>query len=294
MKGTWKHEFAKVSGIRMHYVTQGEGKLLLLLHGFPDFWFVWRFQIPELAKHFRVVAPDLRGYNKTDKPEGIDNYKLNLLAGDILGLINALGEERATIIGHDWGGAISWSLAALNPEHADKLVILNAPHPNAYTIKARSTFKQLQKSWYVFFFQTPDIPEDVLSRNSFSFLKKMIRQSFTKKGAITEEDLKAYEKAWSQPGVLTAAINYYRANMNPSILFSQKTITFPKIVAPTLVIWGEQDVALSKDLIANTNEFVKSSYFIKYLPNCGHWAQLEEPNLVNKYILEFLEEKVAK
>ena len=294
MKGTWKHEFAKVNGIRMHYVTQGEGKLLLLLHGFPDFWFVWRFQIPELAKHFRVVAPDLRGYNKTDKPEGIDNYRLNILAGDILGLIDALGETRAMIVGHDWGGVVAWSFAAFNPDHTDKLVILNAPHPNAYTTKAKSIFRQLQKSWYVFFFQIPDIPEDVLSRNNFFFLKNMIRQSFTKKGVVTEEDLEAYEKAWSQSGALTASINYYRANMNPSILFSQKTITFPKIVVPTLVIWGEQDAALSKDLIVNTDEFVKSSYFIKYLPNCGHWVQLEEQKLVNKYILEFLEEKVAK
>jgi len=122
----------------------------------------------------------------------------------------------------------------------------------------------------------------------------MVQQSFTKRDTLTEEDLKLYEEAWSQPGALTAAMNYYRANMNPSILFSQKTITFPKIVVPTLVIWGEQDAALSKDLIVNTDEFVKSSYFIKYLPNCGHWVQLEEQKLVNKYILEFLEEKVAK
>jgi pimeloyl-ACP methyl ester carboxylesterase len=111
MKEAWKHDFVKADGIRMHYVTQGEGKLLLLLHGFPDFWYVWRFQIPELAKRYRVVAPDLRGYNETDKPEGVDNYRLNLLAGDISRLINALDEKRAIIVGHDWGGAVAWSLA---------------------------------------------------------------------------------------------------------------------------------------------------------------------------------------
>jgi len=294
MKETWKHEFAKVNGIRMHYVTQGEGKLLFLLHGFPDFWYVWRFQIPELATHFRVVAPDLRGYNKTDKPSGVENYRLNLLAGDILGLIDALGETRAMIVGHDWGGVVAWSFAAFNPDHTEKLVILNAPHPNAYTSRAKLSLRQLQKSWYVFFFQTPDVPEKVLSRNDYSFLKNMVKLSFVKKEALADEDLRLCAKTWSQPGALTAMMNYYRANMNPSILFSQKTITFPKIAAPTLVIWGEQDAALSKDLIANTNEFVKSSYFIKYLPNCGHWVQLEEPKLVNKYILEFLEEQVAK
>ncbi len=288
MKETWKHGFAKADEIRMHYVSQGEGKLLLLLHGFPDFWYLWRFQIPELAKHFRVVAPDLRGYNETDKPEGIDKYRLHLLAGDILGLIHALGEERAIIVGHDWGGVVAWSLAAFNPEATEKLVILNAPHSSAYAIKIKSSLRQLQKSWYVFFFQTADIPEEVLSRNNYSFLKSMLRSSFVKRDVLTDEDLKIYAKVWSKPGALTSAINYYRANMNPAILFSERTITFPKIRSPTLVIWGEKDAALSKDLIADTDEFVEASFSIRYLPNCGHWVQLEEPELVNKYICEFL------
>jgi len=288
MKETWKHGFVEADGIRMHYVTQGEGKLLLLLHGFPDFWYVWRFQIPELANHFRVVAPDLRGYNETDKPEGADKYRLNLLAGDILGLIHALGEKRAIIIGHDWGGAIAWSLAAFNPEATERLVILNAPHPNAYTAKTKGSLRQLQKSWYVFFFQTVDIPEEALSRNDYFFLKNMLRLSFVKKDSLTDADFKIYAEAWSKPGALTAAINYYRANMNPTILFSDRTIAFPKIKSPTLVIWGEQDAALSKDLIVDAQEFVDASYSIKHLPNCGHWVQLEEPEIVNRYILEFL------
>jgi len=288
MKETWKHGFVKANGIQMHYVTQGEGKLLFLLHGFPDFWYVWRFQIPELAKHFRVVAPDLRGYNETDKPEGVDKYRLNLLAGDILGLIHALGEKRAIIVGHDWGGAVAWCLAAFNPEVTERLVILNAPHPNAYTTRTKGLLRQLQKSWYVFFFQTADIPEEVSSRNDYFFLKNMIRLSLVKKDVLTDEDLRVYAEAWSKPGALTAAINYYRANMNPAILFSERTIVFPKIKSPTLIIWGEKDAALSKDLIANTDEFVDAPYSIEYLPNCGHWIQLEEPELVNKYILKFL------
>ena len=288
MKETWKHGFVKTDEIRMHYVTQGEGKLLLLLHGFPDFWYMWRFQIPELAKHFRVVAPDLRGCNETDKPEGVDKYRLNLLAGDILGLIHALGEKRAIIVGHDWGGAVAWSLAAFNPEVTERLVILNAPHPNAHTTSARSFLGQLQKSWYVFFFQTANIPEEVLSRNDYFFLKNMLRFSFVKQDALTDEDLKAYVEAWSKPGALTAALNYYRANLNPARMFSDRTIAFPKIKSPTLVIWGEKDVALSKYLIENLDEFVDAPHSIKYLPNCGHWVQLEEPELVNKHILEFL------
>ncbi|MGD8545354.1 MAG: alpha/beta hydrolase [Candidatus Bathyarchaeota archaeon] len=289
MKESWRHEFVNVDGLRMHYVTQGTGKLAILLHGFPDFWYVWRFQIPELAKHFRVVAPDLRGYNKTDKPGGAENYRLNSLAGDVLGLIKALNETRAIIIGHDWGGVIAWSFAAFNPEYTEKLVVLNAPHPNAYTNRTKDSFRQLQKSWYVFFFQIPCIPEEVLSRNDYSFLKSMVKLSFMNKEVLTDEDLKLHVEAWSQPGALTAMMNYYRMNMNPSILFSERTITFPRITMPTLVIWGEQDVALSKNLIKNIEEFVDAPYSIEYVPNCGHWVQLEQPTLVNKIIDEFLE-----
>lgn len=289
MKKPWKHEFIDVEGLRMHYVTQGTGKLLLLLHGFPDFWYVWRFQIPELANHFRVVAPDLRGYNKTDKPSGVENYSLNIIAGDVLGLIKALGETKAMIVGHDWGGVVAWSLAALNPEHTEKLVILNAPHPNAYTSRAKLSLRQLQKSWYVFFFQTPKIPEEVLSRDDYSFLKNMVKLSFVEKKALTNEDLRLYAKAWSQPGALTAMINYYRANLKPSILFSERKIAFPKITSPTFVIWGEQDVALSRSLIEDTEEFIAASYSIKYIPNCGHWVQLEKPRLVNECVYKFLE-----
>jgi len=235
-----------------------------------------------------VVAPDLRGYNKTDKPQGVDKYRLNLLARDIFELINALGEEQAILVGHDWGGAVAWSLSAFNPQAIEKLVILNAPHPNAYTARARRSLRQLQKSWYVFFFQMTELPEAVLSRNNYSFLKNMVRRSFVRKDVLTDNDLKAYEEAWSRPGALRAAINYYRANMHPSMLFSERTIAFPKVKAPTLVIWGEQDAALSKELTTNTEEFVAAPYSIKYLPDCGHWVQLEDPKVVNKHILKFL------
>nr|AQY61768.1 alpha/beta epoxide hydrolase [uncultured bacterium] len=283
-----KHEYVKVNGIKMHYVTQGKGKLLLLLHGFPDFWYVWRFQIPALAKHFRVVAPDLRGYNETDKPEGVENYRLDLLAKDILGLIKALGEEHAVVVGHDWGGIISWTLTAFNPQAVEKLVILNAPHPKAYMTRTKNSLRQLQKSWYVFFFQVANIPEKILSRNEFAFLKNMLIQSFVRRDLLTEEDLRIYVDAWSKSGALTSALNYYRANLNPDIIFSEKTVVFPKIKVPTLVIWGEKDVAISKDLIVNMEDFIEAPYSIKYFPECGHWVQLEEPELVRKHIEEFI------
>jgi len=283
-----KHCFVEVDEIRMHYVTQGKGKLLLLLHGFPDFWYVWRFQIPALARHFRVVAPDLRGYGETDKPDGIEKYRLNFLTSDVAGLVEALGENKALVVGHDWGGAIAWSLAAFNPKMVEKLVVLNAPHPNAYTNRIKDMLRQLQKSWYVFFFQTANIPELVLSRNNYAFLRNMLLNSLIKKDVMTDEDIEAYIDAWSKPGALTAAINYYRANMNPALLFSEKAVAFPKVRSPTMVIWGEQDVALSKDLIVGTDEFVDAAYHVKYFPQCGHWVQLEEPQLVNRHLIEFL------
>ncbi len=287
MAEDWKHQFANVDGLRMHYVTQGKGKLILLLHGFPDSWHLWRFQIPELAKHFRVVAPDLRGYNKTDKPIGVENYRLSILAGDVLKLIEALGETKATIIGHDWGGVLAWYFAAFNSNRTEKLVILNAPHPNAYINRAKNSFRQLQKSWYIFFFQIPDIPEKILSQNNYSFLRNMVKLSFVK-DVLTDEDQRLSVKAWSQPGALTAMLNYYRANLNPSILFSERPRAFPKIHAPTLIIWGEQDLALSKDLIKNMEEFVDAPHSLEYAAHSGHWVQLEQPEFVNKCILEFL------
>jgi len=288
MKESWEHGFVRVDGVRMHYVTFGKGRLLVLLHGFPDFWYVWRFQIPELAKHFRVVAPDLRGYNETDKPKGVDSYRLNFLGGDVLGLVRALGEERAVVVGHDWGGAVGWYLAAFHPEVVERLVVLNAPHPNAYTTRVKGLFGQLQKSWYVFFFQVPEVPEEVLSRDDFLFLKRMVQSSLVKKDVVTDEDLEEYEKAWAKPRALQAALNYYRANMNAAVLFSERVVVFPKVKSSTLVIWGERDVALSKDLIVGTEEYVEASCSVEYFPSCGHWVQLEEPEAVNRRILKFL------
>jgi pimeloyl-ACP methyl ester carboxylesterase len=290
MRGSIEHHFARVNGIRMHYVSQGHGKLLLLLHGFPDFWYVWRLQTPALAKNFRVVAPDLRGYNDTDKPIGVDNYRLHLLAGDVRGLIHALGEEQAFVVAHDWGGAVAWTLASFSPDAVGKLVVLNAPHPQAYTTKTSGSFKQLQKSWYVFFFQAPDIPEEVLRHNDFFFLKSMLTRSFSKKGVLKEEELQEYVAAWSKPGALTAMLNYYRANMSPHTLFLRRTPRFPKVSSPTLSLWGEKDVALSADLFADSREFVDAQYGVRRFPESGHWVQLEQPNLVNHHILDFLKE----
>ncbi len=270
---------------------------MILLHGFPDFWYSWRYQIPVLSESFRVVAPDLRGYNKSDKPEGVNNYHTSLLVQDITNLIEALGENEATIVGHDWGGSIAWNLAMIAPQKVSNLIIINCPHPVPLLEAFWSMrFQQLQKSWYVFFFQIPNVPEKILSRNNCQVLQKMLVGSFSDKKVLVKEDINSYIEAWSQPGALAASINYYRANWNPANILSMSEEyqvglikKFPKIKCPTLVIWGEKDIALDKSLTVGLEAYIENSFQIEYFPNFGHWIHNEAPDEVNRVILSFLD-----
>lgn len=290
-----EERFIATNGIKLHTMIVGSGKPLILLHGFPDFWYSWRKQIPVLSKDFRVIVPDLRGYNKSSKPEGVDNYSTSLLVKDILGLIEALGESKAVILAHDWGGHIAWNLAMMAPEKVSNLVIINCPHPVPLLEAFWSMrFQQLQKSWYVFFFQIPTIPEEILSRNNYEVLQRMILGSITKQ-AFEEGDMAKYIEAWSQPGSLTASINYYRANWNIRQIFSVKKEhqegfieRFPKIKCPTLVIWGEQDIALDRSLTYGLEEYIEGPYKIVFHPEYGHWVHIEASELVNNAIKSFL------
>jgi pimeloyl-ACP methyl ester carboxylesterase len=248
--------------------------------------------------HFKVVAPDLRGYNESDKPVGVSSYSNSVLVQDIKDLISALGQKKAIVVAHDWGGAIAWNLAMSAPEYVKKLVILNCPHPIALVEAFLSMrFRQLQKSWYIFFFQLQEVPEKVLSRNNCEFLKKLVVGSAVNRQAFSNEDIKKYTQAWLKPGALTASINYYRANMNlAQILMMPKeqqekfTRIFPKVKCPTLVIWGEDDAALDKSLTLGMEKYVEGPYEIKYIQNCGHWVQQEAPETVNRYMLDFLKD----
>lgn len=241
----------------------------------------------------------MRGYNESDKPAGVASYSTSLLVHDIRSLILTLGENKAVIVGHDWGGAVAWNLAMMAPEYVKKLVILNCPHPLALIQSYQlMNFRQLQRSWYVFFFQQPEIPEQVLSRDSFQFLKMMLVGSAVNKKAFNAEDIERFVEAWSKPGALTASINYYRANMNPAqTMIMPKgqldTISkrFPKVRSPTLVIWGEDDAALDKSLTLGMEKYVEGAFEIRYIQNCGHWVQQEAPEKVNQYLLEFLREE---
>lgn len=284
----WKHSFTNTNGIRMHYVEAGAGTPMVLLHGFPEFWYSWRYQIPDLAKYFHVVAPDMRGYNETDKPEGVENYKMSLLTADVLGLLRALGHEKAVIVGHDWGGAVAWSFATDYPQATERLIVMNCPHPAVFRQHILGgNLRQMQRSWYIFFFQLPEIPEALFSANNYALLRKAAYATAAKKGTFSEGDLNAYIEAMSKPGALTAAINYYRNLFRGDLPGSSATIS-----SPTLLIWGEEDIYLGKELTEGMQDYFSSRFDIKYIPRCGHWVQQEEPEPVNRYIKEFLSDLV--
>jgi pimeloyl-ACP methyl ester carboxylesterase len=283
---TWSHRDIITNGIRMHYVTQGEGPLVVLLHGFPEFWYSWRYQIPFLAEHgYKAVAPDLRGYNDTDKPR--IGYDMPTLLGDIAGLIRGLGQERAVIVGHDWGGVLAWFFAAYYPEMTERLIVLNAPHPLAMEREVRK-LRQLRKSWYVFAFQLPWLPEYMLLRNNANEVGRMLCGAALQKSAFPREITAKYQEAMSKPGAMTAALNYYRQLLHPSTRrFSKKT---PRITAPTLLIWGEHDIALDIGLTYDLEQWVENIQ-VRRLPDSGHWVQQEQPDKVNQLILEFLQQE---
>ncbi len=281
------HQQVEVNGVRLHFVEAGSGPLVLLLHGFPDFWFSWRFQIPTLAAAgFHVVAPDLRGYNQSAKPRGIAQYRLKILVDDVVGLIRHLGEQRATVVGHDWGGIIGWHLAIHHPKVLERVVILNAPHPAALMRELR-TFTQLRRSWYVFFFQLPWLAEAGFRAFSFGLLDRALRRDPLRKEAFTEEDIAAYKAAISQPGALTAAINYYRAAFWATM--RQGGWRGPRIVTRTLVRWGEKDRYLGTDLLNGLDQWVRDLR-VERIPDASHWVHIDAHERVNQLIIRFVRE----
>lgn len=279
-----KDEYCDVNGIKMHYVTEGEGPLVLLLHGFPQFWYAWRKIIPQLSQKFKVVAPDLRGYGETDKPQNISDYKLNNLSKDIVGLIKHLGYSKAFIVGHDWGGAIGWELALTHPEVVDKLVTINAPHPAKFAKAIRSNYKQMGRSWYMFFAQIPKLPEYLIGLNTGKFLKGIFRGQAVNKEAFPKEELQRYIDEYNKPGVIPASMHYYRA------AFRNRNNTPPRvqITTPTLVIWGEKDKALGKELTYDMDKLFSGPFKIEYLPDSSHWVLDDQPDKVVNLVKTFL------
>lgn len=296
-----KDKYVKVNGVRLHCVTAGKGPLILFLHGFPEFWYAWKNQLGEFGKDHLAVAPDLRGYNLSDKPGELDQYRMSYLVEDIRALADRFSRKRKfVLVGHDWGGAVAWSFAMAHPERLEKLVIVNAPHPGVFARLLSSDPAQQNASQYMLLFRSAQA-EKTLSDNHYALLVNIVLSAGLKSGAFTEQDKAAYLKAWSQPGALTGGLNYYRANrVGPpapgqgTAAKSSSTGNFEvdttklMVSVPTLVIWGEKDTALLTQNLAGLDEFVPQ-LTIKRIPEGSHWVIHEKPAEVNTTIRDFIQ-----
>jgi pimeloyl-ACP methyl ester carboxylesterase len=288
-----QHGNVDLGPVRLHLVEAGTGPLVVLLHGFPEFWYSWRRQIPALAAAgFRVVAPDMRGYNLSDKPRGLASYSGEALAGDIRGLVEALGEERAHVVGHDWGGQVTWQTAMRHPERVERIAILNVPHP-ARMIEGLRRPHQLVKSWYIFFFQLPRLAEAAFRMNDFAWPRRLLRDDPADEDAFSEDDIERYVEAWSQPRAVESMIDYYRSAVRDpaalrAFLGRGGSLGLRTVEAPTLVIWGEPDIALSSELAEPDRRWVPNLDRVVPLPGESHWVQNDAPERVNELLLDFL------
>lgn len=279
----WTHRKEVVNDVRLHWVEAGSGPPVLLLHGFPECWWMWRHQIRPLADAgFRVIAPDLRGYNLSDKPSGISAYRMERLVADVEGLIRATGQPRAHVVGHDWGGLIAWWLAMLSPERVHRLAVLNAPHPQVFRREIRMP-DQMLRSWYAAAVQVPIIPEAAIRANDFALLERVFRASTVRPGAFTDQDVRRYKEAAAQPGALTAMLNYYRAAARRS------TPRARRIEHPALLIWGKRDQALSLRNTYGLERWVPHIR-IERIAEASHWVAEEVPEKVNALLTGFLRE----
>jgi pimeloyl-ACP methyl ester carboxylesterase len=264
-------------------VEAGDGPPVVMLHGFPEFWYSWRHQLPALAAAgYRAVAPDLRGYNESDKPPGVASYRSDKLLGDMIGLIEGLGAGPAIVVGHDWGGVIAWLLVMRRPDLVWGLVVLNAPHPATFLRELRHA-RQLLRSWYMFFFQLPWFPEALIRFQDFRMLGHAFRAQPRHPGAFTPIDVRKYKEALAKPGALTAALNYYRAAFRYRREAEQG---FRPVRGPALVIWGERDGYLNPHVLDGLPGWAPDAQLVR-LPNASHWVQNDEPDTVNRLLVEF-------
>jgi epoxide hydrolase 4 len=273
----------RVNGVALNVVEAGpeDGPLVLLLHGFPEFWWGWRRQIPALARSgFRVVAVDQRGYNTSDKPLGVRAYALDVLAGDVVGLVESCGRRRASLVGHDWGGLVAWWTACRHPDHVDRLAVLNAPHPAAVGAYMRRHPSQVLRSHYVALFQIPALPEAALARRDCAAMRRALVGS-SRPGTFRPEDLERYAQAWREPGALTAMVNWYRA------LRHRPAWRNSRVAAPTLAIWGLQDRFLEIGLAEESLALCDSGRLVT-IEDATHWVHLEEAERVNAELVRFL------
>jgi pimeloyl-ACP methyl ester carboxylesterase len=283
----YEESYIETNGIRLHVMQAGpkSGPPVILLHGFPEFWYGWRHQIPALVDAgYRVIVPDQRGYNLSDKPNGVKAYGVYELVNDIVGLIDSLDYEKVNLAGHDWGAVVAWTLAISNPKRLHRLSIINVPHPAVMSAFLRRDLEQLRRSWYVFSFQIPWLPERGLSANDWRGAERVLRGS-GKIHTFTKKDIKKYKEAWSQPNAMTSMINWYRAafRYRPSM---------PKdwrVRVRTLMIWGMKDVALTYRMARPSMDYCDDGRLI-FFEEDTHWVQHDEAEEVNRLLIEFFKD----
>jgi pimeloyl-ACP methyl ester carboxylesterase len=285
--GGLREGYADIGDVHLHYVEAGEGPLIVLLHGFPEFWYGWRLQIqPLAAAGFRVVAPDMRGYNLSSRPDGVAAYDIEKLADDIRGLVHERGAESALLVGHDWGGSVAWATAMNHPEVVDRLAILNAAHPRKLSQGLHHP-DQLRRSWYFFFFALPELPEAVVHADNWHFFRHFLHDAHP---AYSPEEIERYVEAWSQPGAATGMINYYRASVRQS---KGAEAALRPISAPTLVIWGQDDRYLGPELAEPDRDDVPNLDRVERVPDASHWVHHDEPERVTRLLSDFFAPALA-
>ncbi len=285
---TWDGvELIKVAanGIEFEVATLGSGdRLALCLHGFPEHAYSWRLQMPVLARlGYRVWAPNLRGYGNTATPQDVESYKTTTLVEDVLALIAASGAAETVLIAHDWGAVLAWIIAMEHPDRISRLVIMNVPHPARFGAELWRT-GQFLRSWYMFFFQLPAVPEWLLGRNGASAIGKAFRDNASRPERFTEADLEVYRRNALRPGGLTGMVNWYRALVRFGGL---KRRDFPMIDVPTLMLWGDADFALDVRTALGTEAYVRNLIF-RRLTGISHWVQQEAPEAVNAMLEAWL------
>ncbi|WP_254543285.1 alpha/beta fold hydrolase [Halomarina pelagica] len=277
--------YVETNGVTLHVRTVGpeDGAPVVLLHGFPEFWYGWRRQLPALADAgYRLLVPDQRGYNLSDRPGRRGAYRIDALARDVVGLLDAEGYDAARIVGHDWGAMVAWWLALDHPGRVERLGILNVPHPGAFGEVIRENPRQALRSWYAGVFQLPRLPEAALRARDFELLERGLTDS-SRPGTFSEVDLARYRTAWGRPGALTGMLNWYRANGLRSGLFDRRE----RVTVPTLVLWGARDTALIRENAERSVEYCEDGALVVF-EDATHWVQHEKADEVNEKLVDFL------
>lgn len=284
----YEHTYLQINNqIRLHIVLAGppEGKPVLLLHGFPEFWYGWRNQIMALAaKGYRVIAPDQRGYNLSSAPKDVAAYGLEDLSQDVIAILDHYSIGKVFLAGHDWGAAVAWTVAILHPERVEKLAILNVPHPAVMTRTLTKSPRQMLKSWYIGFFQIPGLADWLMSRNNFAGIIGMLKAS-GKPSTFSADDLAEYRKAYANSGGLTGMINWYRA----LVRFRPNTKGKSRLEMPVRILWGKQDIALSAEMAEDSLKYCENGELI-FFENATHWVQHDEAEAVTKNLLDFFKQ----